>query len=72
MDQGSGQGVPRIENGAYTEYVSISIRGTTQPWRLRRIFKMNSRIFQTLTSDEKNQPVSEWNYFLLIPVQWSE
>ena len=42
MDQGSGQGVPRIENGAYTQYVSISIRGTTQPWTLRRFFEIGS------------------------------
>ena len=39
-DQVQGQGVPRIENGAYTQYVSISIRGTTPPWALRRIFEM--------------------------------
>jgi len=40
VDQGSGQGVPQIENGAYTQYVSISIFGTTQPWTLRRIFEI--------------------------------
>ena len=34
------QGVTRIGNGAYTQYVSISIRGTTQPWALRRIFEV--------------------------------
>ena len=40
---GSGQSAPRIENGAYTQYVSISFRGTMQPWALRRIFKIGSR-----------------------------
>ena len=42
--KGPGQGVPRIENGAYTQYVSISIRGTTRPWALRRIFEMGSSL----------------------------
>ena len=46
VDQGSGQGVLWIENGAYTEYVSISIRGTTQPWALRRIFEIGSQQFR--------------------------
>jgi hypothetical protein len=30
-DQVQGQGVPRIGSGAYTQYVSISMRGATQP-----------------------------------------
>jgi hypothetical protein len=30
-----GQGVTRIESGAYTKYVSISIRVTTQPLSVR-------------------------------------
>ena len=42
VDQGSGQGVPWIDNGADTQYVSITIHGTTQPWALRRIFEMGS------------------------------
>ena len=44
VDKGSGQGVSRIENGAYKEYVSISIRGTTQPCALRRIFEIGSSL----------------------------
>jgi hypothetical protein len=40
--KGSGQGVPLIDNGAYTQYVSISIHGTTQPWAFRRIFEIGS------------------------------
>jgi hypothetical protein len=42
VDQGSGQGVLGIDNGAYTKYVSISILGTTQPWTLRRVFQIGS------------------------------
>jgi hypothetical protein len=30
LDHVREQGVPQIENGAYTKYVSISICGTTQ------------------------------------------
>ena len=45
--KGPGQGVPRIENGAYTQYVSISIRGTTQPWTLRRFFEIGSKQYPT-------------------------
>jgi hypothetical protein len=45
------QGVPRIENGAYTQYVSISICGATQPWALRRIFEIGSSLFRATASD---------------------
>jgi len=31
VDYAQGQGVPQIGSGAYFQYVSISIRGTTPP-----------------------------------------
>ena len=78
MDQGSELGAGRRKSRVSEHtfrYVSILSRAATQPWALRRVFIMDFKIFQILTSDEKIRPVSESSCFLLIPAQcyeWNE